>query len=379
MHRLLKKYNNSMGAILVLFRLLLASHMTFLAWAMWLCSTLDAMFSLPVFAQDQVPNAPGQPAAALYHDYCSVCHGDKGDGRSRASNSLSPPPRDFTAPAARTELSRERMILSVREGRPGTAMTAWKTQLNTSQIEAVVDYVRGSFMLIETAAGAELERGRRIYGKTCSVCHGDRGNGSLWASQNLNPAPRDFSSAQASTELTRERMIAAVTNGKPGTAMVGFARQLSAQEIDAVVNFVRVGIMGAPVVANNNSAKHSTVTESAPQSSANTAMPNGLQGNRKRGGRFYASNCSTCHGIKGDGNGPRAYFINPKPRNFLAPDSRARLNRPALYYAIALGRLGSEMPAWDKVLSNQEIANVAEFVYQDFILQVPDRRASTAR
>jgi mono/diheme cytochrome c family protein len=33
---------------------------------------------------------------ALYHNYCSVCHGDRGDGNSRARNSLVPPPRDFT-------------------------------------------------------------------------------------------------------------------------------------------------------------------------------------------------------------------------------------------------------------------------------------------
>ena len=29
---------------------------------------------------------------ALYHNYCSVCHGDRGDGRSRAQNSQKPPP-----------------------------------------------------------------------------------------------------------------------------------------------------------------------------------------------------------------------------------------------------------------------------------------------
>jgi mono/diheme cytochrome c family protein len=49
------------------------------------------------------------------------------------------------------------------------------------------------------------------------------------------------------------------------------------------------------------------------------------------------------------------------------PAARAQFNRPALYTAIAEGRLGTEMPAWDKVLTPQEIANVAEFVFQDFI------------
>ena len=37
-------------------------------------------------------------ANTLYHDYCSVCHGDKGDGNSHAKQGLVPPPRDFTTP-----------------------------------------------------------------------------------------------------------------------------------------------------------------------------------------------------------------------------------------------------------------------------------------
>jgi mono/diheme cytochrome c family protein len=32
-----------------------------------------------------------------------------------------------------------------------------------------------------------------------------------------------------------------------------------------------------------------------------------------------------------------------------------------------MGKTGSEMPAWSKVLSKQEIADVSEFVFQTFI------------
>ena len=38
-----------------------------------------------------------------------------------------------------------------------------------------------------------------------------------------------------------------------------------------------------------------------------------------------------------------------------------------LYKAIAEGTRGTEMPAWDKVLNPQEIADVAEYVYAAFI------------
>ena len=97
------------------------------------------------------------------------------------------------------------------------------------------------------------------------------------------------------------------------------------------------------------------------------AMPKGLEGDAARGARFYDANCATCHGVNGDGKGPRAYFIRPVPRNFLEPAARASLNRPALFAATALGRNGTEMPAWDKVVDAQQIADVSEYVFGAFI------------
>jgi mono/diheme cytochrome c family protein len=96
-------------------------------------------------------------------------------------------------------------------------------------------------------------------------------------------------------------------------------------------------------------------------------MPLGLKGDYNKGAAFFMRTCATCHGAKGDGNGPRAYFITPPPRNFLLDTSRQRLNRPVIFEAVTNGRVGTNMPAWGKVLNNQEIANVTEFVFQNFI------------
>jgi mono/diheme cytochrome c family protein len=57
----------------------------------------------------------------------------------------------------------------------------------------------------------------------------------------------------------------------------------------------------------------------------------------------------------------------PKPRNFLHPAARQALNRVTLFKMTSEGVRGSEMPAWNKVLTPQEIANVSEFVFQQFI------------
>jgi mono/diheme cytochrome c family protein len=344
--------------------------------------------ALLLFAASAVPaaiagahsKAGSATPALLYHNYCSVCHGDKGDGDSRARNSLNPPPRDFTAPAS-AQLTRDRMIDAVTNGRPGTAMTSWKTQLSAAEIAELVDYVRNSFM--PAAANPDASRGRIVYTKNCAVCHGDAGDGRSRAQASLNPPPRDFTAPAARAELSRERMILSVTYGRPETAMAGFKTQLSAQDIAAVVDYIRGGFMAKSDLAGVSGISHGrrqaapdaapAVPLPAPASPVprvadmKAPFPNGLHGNAVRGGAFYMANCATCHGTLGDGRGPRAYFINPKPRNFLHPAARVQLNREALYTAISNGKLGTEMPAWSQVLAPQQIADVGEFVFQRFI------------
>ncbi|MBI5753440.1 MAG: c-type cytochrome [Hydrogenophilales bacterium] len=344
----------------------------------WLMPLLFCGWNGAMAGSHDAKSAGVMRPAAIYHNYCSVCHGDKGDGQSRAKGGLVPPPRDFTALEA-AQLSRERMMTSVRDGHPGTAMVAWKTQLTEPEMEAVVDYIRGTFMRFEskTAAG----RGRLVYMKNCSVCHGDKGNGAMWGK--LQPPPRDFTSPKAA-DLSRERMVASVTYGRPETAMAGFGTQLSKDDIDAVVNFIREafmpaadleGVSGVRAQGGRQSQAQGALAgaaqKGAPVGAAakdmSAPMPKGLAGDTVKGAAFYMQNCAACHGAAGDGRGPRAYFINPKPRNFLHEASRHELNRPALFQAIAQGKLGTEMPAWNKVLNDQEIANAAEFVFQRFI------------
>lgn len=324
--------------------------------------------------------------AVLYHNYCSVCHGDKGDGRSRAQGSLNPPPRDFTTPGA-SQLTRASMIEAVTNGRAGTAMTPWKTQLNAKEIASVVDYIRNTFM--PAAISTDSGRGRTVYSKDCSVCHGEKGDGRSRAQGSFSPPPRDFTKPGLSAELTLQRMIASITYGRPETAMAGFKSQLSKEDINAVANYIREGFMGGASIEGisgirNGRAQHEVPLAGPANAAASAkpgvppvnkpvvtnmsaAMPKGLKGDVVKGGAFYMSNCATCHGFTGDGRGPRAYFINPKPRDFLHPASRQALNRPVLFEAISAGRYGTEMPAWDKVLDPQEIANIAEFVFQRFI------------
>jgi len=194
---------------------------------------------------------PGETrtGAYIFHNYCSVCHGDRGDGQSRAKDGLDPPPRNYTTPESAIELTRERMIHSVTNGRPGTAMIAWGSELSPAEIENVVDYVRKTFMKLgnnsatHTVPDSKLlaSRGGVLYMQSCAMCHGE--TGARDTTGRMQPPPRDFTSPAVIAELTRKRMIASITDGRPGTAMMGYGSQLSQGDIEAIVDFIQSAFM----------------------------------------------------------------------------------------------------------------------------------------
>ena len=190
--------------------------------------------------------------ATIYHDYCSVCHGDRGDGQSRARNSFLVPPRNYTTPESAIELTRDRMIHSVTHGRPGTAMIAWGSELSKQEIEAVVDHIRTTFMKLggdvatRNSPSKKLlaSRGGVLYMQACVMCHGE--TGARQTTGRMQPPPRDFTAPAVIAELNRKRMIASVTYGRPGTAMRPYGDRYSASDIEAIVDFIREAFMSAP-------------------------------------------------------------------------------------------------------------------------------------
>lgn len=320
-----------------------------------------------------------------YQSLCVSCHGPAGAGNGPAATGLKVP--DFTTPQAVVTFELDRMLKGI-EGRHDKALRdGWAGKLTEADTRNVVAYMREAFML--PAPTADASRGRAIFAKTCSVCHGDRGNAATWAKNSLNPSPFDFTSPKAK-ELSRRHMINTVTYGSPKTAMIGFSTQMSREDIAAVVDYIRTTfVFPEGIPGNDNSAgerlsygnrmlnatgdhgggggKHAQHGGHAGPADMSAPFPNGLAGDAKAGKRFFENNCYVCHGKDGKGDGPRAYFIRPKPANLTAPEARVELNRPHLFKSIQMGSIGTEMPAWGKVLSEQEIANIAEHVFTTFI------------
>ncbi|MFQ5564152.1 MAG: cytochrome c [Parvularculaceae bacterium] len=299
----------------------------------------------------------GAQALAMRHIYlsrCAECHGDRGQGGESTV--------DFTSAPSVAALSRKRMINALDKKHDGRL----DQDLTKSAKVGVVDFIREYLMLPAPFADASV--GRRIYSEGCSVCHGERGDGASWAQNSLNPSPRNFADADPEI-LTREAMIAVTTFGKPGTAMMPFATQLSTDEIAATVDYIRFAFMSDP---QKSAAAQASKSSSASVASSNDATTpkrgQALAGDPTIGAALYKINCEQCHGEKGDGQGRRAYFMVIKPADLTSAAVRMRMNDPArLQNAIAKGVVGSPMPAWETVLSSEKIADLAAYIHTTFI------------
>jgi cytochrome c oxidase cbb3-type subunit III len=100
-----------------------------------------------------------------------------------------------------------------------------------------------SLIFVSRVLAADSETGRDIFYKHCKACHGDKGDGKTFAANVLNPPPKNFTAEKSKQELTEKRMIHSVTKGRKGTAMMPWESNLTKDEIQAVVLFIRKTLM----------------------------------------------------------------------------------------------------------------------------------------
>jgi cytochrome c oxidase cbb3-type subunit 2 len=86
----------------------------------------------------------------------------------------------------------------------------------------------------------------------------------------------------------------------------------------------------------------------------------------ERGRRVYGRRCAGCHGITGDGNGPAAAFLDPRPRNFTLGSFKFRTTPSGslptdgdLYRTLTRGVRFTAMPTWHELPDKDRIAVIA--------------------
>lgn len=173
-------------------------------------------------------------AAALYQQYCSLCHGE-----DRAGYQADHAPSLRSKSLLSTGYPRF-MYTTIAFGRANTAMEGYSTEmggpLSRDQIRLLLDWlvqVEDVDMVAldqDAVVTGDARQGKQLYAQHCASCHGADGQGvtapSLGDPALLANAPDAF-------------LKYAIVNGRDGTPMGSFADQLEDSEINAVVAFLR--------------------------------------------------------------------------------------------------------------------------------------------
>lgn len=77
---------------------------------------------------------------SIFQGKCVSCHGPAGKGDGPFGQKLKPPASDFSSAESKKK-SPEELQDIIENGKPKTAMMAWKKQLNEAEIQDVLAYV----------------------------------------------------------------------------------------------------------------------------------------------------------------------------------------------------------------------------------------------
>jgi mono/diheme cytochrome c family protein len=313
----------------------------------------------------------------LYAENCAACHGGDGEGG--------------IAPALNSQdllkmTTDEALFSLTRTGVPGSIMPAWGQTFGgpftDEQIAHMVAFIRNweptAPKPVPVDTSPDPARGALIYDQTCSICHGQKGQGT-----ELAPALNDPERLSKLNDAWYRNTIA---HGRPAKGMPTWGTVLSPSQINDLVALIAAWREGDTVSANisllrylsnalfalrqfdrpdaeyflNAAATQATEAE-AEVIDAVIAL---VQENRlfeaeaelvallppeEMGRALYETNCAPCHGPSGEGGlGPGLH-----PSTFIQSNSDAEL----VAFLLA-GRSGTAMDGFEGILTEEELTNV---------------------
>ncbi len=78
------------------------------------------------------------------------------------------------------------------------------------------------------------------------------------------------------------------------------------------------------------------------------------------GANVFKTNCESCHGPQGHGDGPAGVVLDPQPKNLAVLQATA--GDDYLYWRINTGKEGTAMVAWKGVLTDEQIWQAVAFI-----------------
>ncbi len=215
--------------------------------------------------------------------------------------------------------------------------------------------------------------GRHIYQKLCVQCHGKLGKGDgPWSKDLRTNPPRDFHAAIYKLRSTPrgklptdEDLRRSISQGVSGTAMPSFSNTFQEHEYAAVIEYIKC--FSKKWRDPSHYAPAIPIPQPPAWLTAPKAHPKIHAEQKTKGQEIYIQHCASCHGDKGEGDGPAAKDLKDSVGY---PSHAANLTHPIksgkthqdLYRAIATGLDGTPMLGYAEILSPLEIWQIASWI-----------------
>jgi mono/diheme cytochrome c family protein len=221
------------------------AHITMPVWGDIL--TVEQLDALVKYTFEAGKGGGAITGANLFAENCSDCHGKSGQGGPNPSL-----PGDTIAPISSSEYLKTRDDATIRNiisnGQPDFGMSPFGAEngglFDDGQLDAIVAFIRSwesnppaeaptssadAQTVTSTVAPPSLT-GAQLFAIACASCHGSTGEGGV------GPA---FNTKEFQSGRDDQALFATISNGHTATPMVAWGDNLSANQIELLVRFIR--------------------------------------------------------------------------------------------------------------------------------------------
>jgi len=124
-------------------------------------------------------------------------------------------------------------------------------------------------------------------------------------------------------------------------------------------NLLFVLVLGALILAACGGGSDAPAIDPVPAEYAGKTSPLGADA-ATQGKEVFTTNCESCHGPQGHGDGPAGAVLDPQPKNL--PEFVPQVGDDYLFWRISTGKPGTSMAAWAGVLTEEQIWQVIAYV-----------------
>ena len=216
-----------------------------------------------------------------------------------------------------------------------------------------------------------VNAGGELYYKNCIYCHGDLLDGRGHFAESFNPRPANFQDVGTIAQLQESYLFWRITTGGPGlpregapwaSAMPVWHEMLEEDDVWKIITFLYDYTGHEPRSWELEESKAETPPLDKPgETTADGDDATSLSEEQTEA--LYQKRCAHCHGEEGDGEGPAADLMYPKPRDFTLAVFKYKSTHADDEFptdddfrkTIRDGLTGTAMPGWKSILSEAEI------------------------